>query len=135
MVPRASSTRAGGRERGGKERRLWREPLKGNTAFCGRFQFRDKKGRMDEHGRLGRVDHRDNLVIFSTGRKDGGLAPTVAGRWAGEGWGEGVLGPLLLVVSHSVMSTSLRPRGLQRPRPPCPSPTAGVYPHPCPLSR
>ena len=34
MVPRASSTRAGGRDRGGKGRRLWREPLKGNTAFC-----------------------------------------------------------------------------------------------------
>ena len=33
------------------------------------------------------------------------------------------------------MSDSLRPRGLQHPRPPCPSPIPGVYPNSCPLSR
>ena len=32
------------------------------------------------------------------------------------------------------MSDSLRPHGLQHARPPCPSPTPGVYPNPCPLS-
>ena len=37
--------------------------------------------------------------------------------------------------SHSVMSDSLRPHGLQHARPPCPSPTPGVYSHSCPLSR
>ena len=37
--------------------------------------------------------------------------------------------------SHSVMSNSLRPLGLQHARPPCPSPTPGVHPNPCPLSR
>ena len=37
--------------------------------------------------------------------------------------------------SHSVMSDSLRPHELQHARPPCPSPTPGVHPHPCPLSR
>ena len=37
--------------------------------------------------------------------------------------------------SCSVMSNSLRPHGLQHPRPPCPSPTPGVYPNSCPLSR
>ena len=37
--------------------------------------------------------------------------------------------------SHSVMSDSLWPHGLQHTRPPCPSPTPGVYPNPCPLSR
>ena len=41
--------------------------------------------------------------------------------------------------SHSVMSNSLRPpwdlREQQHARPPCPSPTAGAYPKPCPLSR
>ena len=37
--------------------------------------------------------------------------------------------------SHSVVSDSLRPHGLQHARPPCPSPTPGVYPNPCPLSR
>ena len=37
--------------------------------------------------------------------------------------------------SRSVMSDSLRPHELQHARPPCPSPTAGVHPNPCPLSR
>ena len=33
----------------------------------------------------------------------------------------------------SVASNSLRPHGLQHTRPPCPSPTPGVYPSSCPL--
>ena len=37
--------------------------------------------------------------------------------------------------SHSVVSDSLRPHEPQHTRPPYPSPTAGVYPNPCPLSR
>ena len=37
--------------------------------------------------------------------------------------------------NHSVMSDSLRPHYPQHARPPCPSPTAGIYPNPCPLSR
>ena len=37
--------------------------------------------------------------------------------------------------SHSVVSDSLRPHEPQHARPPCPSPTAGVYRNPCPLSR
>ena len=37
--------------------------------------------------------------------------------------------------SYSVVSNSLRPHGLQHTRPPCPSPTPGVYPNSCPLSR
>ena len=36
--------------------------------------------------------------------------------------------------SHLVVSNSLRPHGLQHARPPCPSPTPGVYPNSCPLS-
>ena len=36
--------------------------------------------------------------------------------------------------SHSVMSNSLRPHEPQYTRPPCPSPTPGVYPNSCPLS-
>ena len=36
--------------------------------------------------------------------------------------------------SCSVMSDSLRPHGLQHARPPCPSPTFGVYLNSCPLS-
>ena len=38
-------------------------------------------------------------------------------------------------LSHSVVSNSLRPRESQHTRPPCPSPTPGVYPNSCPLSR
>ena len=37
--------------------------------------------------------------------------------------------------SRSVVSDSLRPHEPQHTRPPCPSPTPGVYPNPCPLSR
>ena len=37
--------------------------------------------------------------------------------------------------SHSVASDSLQPHELQHVRLPCPSPTAGVYPNPRPLSR
>ena len=36
--------------------------------------------------------------------------------------------------SHSVVSDSLRPHESRHARPPCPSPTARVYPNPCPLS-
>jgi len=36
--------------------------------------------------------------------------------------------------SYSVMSDSLQPHELQHARPPCPSPTPGVHPNPCPLS-
>ena len=37
--------------------------------------------------------------------------------------------------SHSVMSDSLQPHGLQHARPPCPSPAPGGYPNSCPLCR
>ena len=37
--------------------------------------------------------------------------------------------------SHSVMSNSLRPHEPQQTRPPCPSPTPGVYPNLYPLSQ
>ena len=36
--------------------------------------------------------------------------------------------------SRSVVSNSLRPHRLQHTRPPCPSPTPGVYSNSCPLS-
>ena len=37
--------------------------------------------------------------------------------------------------SHSVVSNSLPSHEPQHIRPPCPSPTPGVHPNPCPLSR
>ena len=36
--------------------------------------------------------------------------------------------------SHSDVADSLQPHGLQHARPPCPSPTPGVYSNSCPLS-
>ena len=36
--------------------------------------------------------------------------------------------------NHSVVFDSLLQHELQHARPPCPSPTVGVYPNPCPLS-
>ena len=37
--------------------------------------------------------------------------------------------------SRSVVSDSLWPHELQHTRPPCPSPTPGVHPNPCPLTQ
>src|SRR5574342_795535 len=37
--------------------------------------------------------------------------------------------------SHSVVCDSLQPHGIQHARPPCPSPTPGVYSSSCPSSR
>ena len=37
--------------------------------------------------------------------------------------------------SRSVVSDSLQPHEPQHARPPCPSPTPGAYPNPCPLSQ
>ena len=42
---------------------------------------------------------------------------------------------LLFSSVHSVMSDSMRPHELQYARPLCPSPTPGVHPNSCPLSR
>ena len=42
---------------------------------------------------------------------------------------------ILIQFSHSVMSNSLWTHEPQHARLPCPLPTAGVYPNPCPLSQ
>ena len=42
---------------------------------------------------------------------------------------------LLLFFSHSIMSDSLWPHGLQHARLPCPSPSPGACSHSCPLSQ
>ena len=41
----------------------------------------------------------------------------------------------LLLFSCPIMSNSLQPNGLQHTRPPCPSPTPGVYSNSCPSSQ
>ena len=43
--------------------------------------------------------------------------------------------PSAVQFSHSVVSDSLQPHGLQHARPPCPSPTPEVYSNSCPLSQ
>ena len=43
--------------------------------------------------------------------------------------------PSLVLFSHSVMSDSLQPRGLQYIRLPCPSPSSGASSDSCPLSQ
>ena len=48
---------------------------------------------------------------------------------------EAPLVPSSVQFSHSVMSDSLWPHGLQPTRPPCPSPTPRVYSNSCPLSQ
>ena len=42
---------------------------------------------------------------------------------------------LLLLFSHSIVSDSLRPHGLQHSRLPCPSPSPGACSNSCPLSQ
>ena len=43
--------------------------------------------------------------------------------------------PASVQFSRSVVSNSLQSHGLQHARPPCPSPTPGVYSNSCPLSQ
>ena len=72
---------------------------------------------------------RDLLVPRSWGRREL-VIPTTPRRTApGEASGGS------FQFSRSVVSDSLRPHESQHPRPPCPSPTPGVYSNPCPLSR
>ena len=42
---------------------------------------------------------------------------------------------IIVQFSHSVMSDSLQPHEPHHSRPPCPSPTPGVHPNPCPSSQ
>ena len=50
-------------------------------------------------------------------------------------WGNPFLASNSVQFSCSVVSNSLKPRGLQHARPPCQSPVPGVYSNSCPLSR
>ena len=59
------------------------------------------------------------------------MGETAGGNWVLFWW----VGPCSVQFSHSVVSDSLQPHGLQHTRPPCPSPTPAVYSNSCPLSR
>ena len=64
------------------------------------------------------------LSCFSINRAQVKIFVFVVGTWV----------PSSVHFSHLVMSDSLQPHGLQHARPPCPSPTPGVYSNSCPLS-
>ena len=60
------------------------------------------------------------------------------GHGAGAGLGGGACSlsySVSVQFSCSVVSDSLQPHGLQPARPPCPTPTPGVYSNSCPLSQ
>ena len=66
------------------------------------------------------------MVFQRTGRREGfqDVSSTLC-----------LLCPFSSVQFHLVVSDSLRPHGLQHPRPPCPSPTPGACSNSCPSSQ
>ena len=60
---------------------------------------------------------------------------TMENKWIRHTWFLSSASFRAVQFSHSVTSNSLRSYGLQHARPPCPSPTPGVYSNSCPLSR
>ena len=102
------------------------DPLEEGMASCSsilawRIPWTEKPGRLQSIG-LQRVGH---------DRSDWVHAHMYRERMAKE---EATLF-FLILLCHSSVSKSLRPRGLQHARPPCPSPSPGVYSNSCPLSR
>ena len=81
------------------------------------------------------------LLAMSTDGKHWQLWTWFSSQCCPFGWwhwwpqGPWAFSPSLVQFSHSVVSNSLRPHGLQHARPPCPSPTPGAYPYSCPLSQ
>ena len=59
----------------------------------------------------------------------------VSRLYASGGQSIGVSASGLILFTHSVVSNSLWPHELEQARPPCPSPTPGVYSNSCPLSQ
>ena len=71
----------------------------------------------------------DGLFVSAQILYFGGLSPKVTV------FGIGALGSNSIQFSCSVVSDSLRPHEPQHARPPCPSPTPGVYSNSCPVSQ
>ena len=59
----------------------------------------------------------------------------MTGLWVDSEKIMGPLGDFSVQISHSMVSDSLQPRGLQHARLPCPSPTPGAYSNSCASSR
>ena len=66
--------------------------------------------------------------VYGWGHRSQGLSSNTESWIQSAHWG-------FLLFSHSVMSNSLWPRGLQHARLPCPSPSPGVFSNSCPLSQ
>ena len=75
------------------------------------------------------------LSRVSSHPRDWTEASYIAGRFSTIWAQKSYLCFRLVQFSWSVVSDSLLPHGLQHARPPCPSPTPGVYSNSCPLSR
>ena len=76
-------------------------------------------------------------ICYMTQGTQTGLCDNLEG-WDGEEIGGRFKGERIYVsvqLSHSVVSDCLRPQEPQHARPPCPPPTPGVHPNPCPLSQ
>ena len=76
-------------------------------------------------GRVAWLENRGNFMPFPTY-----LAPCISFFWLFRS----ISFSQYSLVQSLIMSDSLRLRGLQHARPPCPSPTPGIYPNSCPLS-
>ena len=85
------------------------------------FQLFWKEGRK-EGGREGGKGRQDRVQVLSPRTKSVNSGQSL--HFSG----------LSVQFSRSVVSNSLWPHELQHTRPPCPSPTPGVYPNPCPSS-
>ena len=70
----------------------------------------------------------DPLGKGSECKENSSLVPEMAGRHRRGAW-QGCA----VQFSRSVVSNSLRPHEPQHTRPPCPSPTPGAHPNPCPF--
>ena len=77
--------------------------------------------------------HSSVLAWRIPGTGEPGGLPSLGSHRVGHDWGDLAAAAAAVQFSHSVMSYSLWPHGLQHTRPPCPSPTPRVYSRP--LSR
>ena len=80
-------------------------------------------------GKLGTSLEVQWLRLHAPNARDAGLIPDQGAKISH------TLGQSSVQFSRSVVSDSLRPHESQHARPPCPSPTPGVYPNSCPSSQ
>ena len=116
---------------------VWRTDSFEKTLMLGKIE----DGRRREWQRMRWLDGITNSMDMSLGKPQELVMNREAWPAVVHGFAKRQTWPKQLIMhtctvqfSHSVMSNSLWPHGLQHARPPCPSPTPGVYSHSCPLS-